>query len=170
MADFSKIFAKYKRQPREDTRPSNLIPLEIERWNKYRDLVSKRGFKALSEDKEEFINYLTGDTFPMARAYESHPLRNIKLNPTYDPATKSFPLWENIYKVAMRIGTSYDKVSVRAGLRAAIKELVTFLESIDLNYEDSKVKKFESKLQSRRKFVSYQAIITKTYLKGYPQP
>ena len=168
--NFSKLFSKYKRKQNENNLPSNLIPLEIERWELYRDLVTKRGFKTLSEDKKELLEYLVGDTFPMARAYESHPMRHVKLNPTYDYATKSFPLWENIYRIANCIGTSYEQVSVRAGLRAAIKDLIDFLKTLDLDKLDHEVKTYEKRLKGRRSAATYKAISGRRYLKNYPNP
>jgi len=170
MTNFSKVFDKYKRTKNENTLPSNLIPLEIERWEKYRELVTKRDFKTLKRDKDQFIEYLKGDTLPMSRVYESNKHRTIELNPLFDKQNRTFPLWENISIVAHHIGDSYEYTSARAGLRAAVKDLIETLKALDLNKLDREVKEFDRKLQNKRSFVTYKAIVSRRLLKHYPMP
>jgi len=120
--ELSRFFNKFRPQKGWKLIPSEMVPLEIERWETYKKLITKRSRKYLKKDKIELQKYLFGNTFPLAEVYENNPDRLIEMNPLFDKNTRTFPLWEDIKITVDSIGIDTEKGKEIPTIKTAINE------------------------------------------------
>lgn len=172
--ELSRFFDKFRPQKDWKLMPSEMVPLEIERWETYKKLITKRSRKYLKKDKKELQKYLVGNTFPLAEVYENNPDRLVELNPLFDKTTRSFPLWENIKIAVDNIGIDNEKgkeiPTIKTAINEALRNMIDKLKSLDLKALDTEVLKFDIRLKKARNAAVGQAISKKIRLLKYPQP
>lgn len=172
--DLGRFFEKYKIKEGTNLKPSEAAELEIERWETYKKLITKRSRKYLKKDKKELQKYLLGNTFPLASVYESNSNRLIEMNPLFDVQTKTFPLWEKIKIAVDCIGIDIEDgkeiPTVKTVINEGLRDMINFLGSIDWTVEDQLIEAFDKKLEILRKNAITRAITKKILLINYPGP
>ena len=172
--ELSRFFEKFRPQKDWELIPSKMVPLEIERWETYKKLITKRSRKYLKKDKAELKKYLIGNTFPLGEVYENNPDRLIELNPLFDKETKSFPLWDKIKIAVNSIGVDNEKgkeiPTIKTAINEALRNMIEKLKSLDLETLDYEISKFDFRLEKARKDAIRNAISKKILLAHYPQP
>lgn len=172
--ELSRFFEKFRPQKDWKLIPSEMIPLEIERWETYKKLITKRSRKYLKKDKSELQKYLVGNTFPLSEAYENNSNRLAELNPLFDKDTRSFPLWEKIKIAVNCIGEDNKKgkeiPTVKTAINEALRNMIEKLKSLDTSALDAEVVSFDYRLEKARKDAVRLAISKKILLPFYPQP
>jgi hypothetical protein len=153
-----KEFEKFESERNENPLPSLMIPLEIERWQKFKQEIQHRNKKQLYIDRNELLELLTGPTHPISRAYEFNPSSRIEYNPLYNRKHKSFPLWHAIYLGVYAIG--YGKTEaptyVKNAIIASTNRLIRFLQRLDFKKLDAQVIAFNIRLNAaRNKAIAY---------------
>jgi len=172
--ELSRFFDKFRPQKDWKLIPSEMVPLEIERWETYKKLITKRSRKYLKKDKTELQKYLFGNTFPLAEVYENNTDRLIEMNPLFDKGTRTFPLWENIKIAVDSIGIDTEKgkeiPTVKTAINEALRNMIDALKALDLKTLDAEVLKFDLKLKKARAAVIGIALSKKIKITQYPQP
>jgi hypothetical protein len=172
--ELSRFFEKYRSQKSWKLIPSEMVPLEIERWETYKKLITKRSRKYLKKDKIELQKYLVGNTFPLSEVYENNPNRLVELNPLFDKEARIFPLWNEIKIAVNSIGVDNEKgkeiPTVKTAINEALRNMIEKLKSLDLEALDAEVTKFDFRLEKARRDIIRMAISKKIILPHYPQP
>jgi hypothetical protein len=172
--ELSRFFEKYRPQKDWNLIPSEMLPLEIERWETYKKLITKRSRKYLKKDKTELQKFLIGNTFPLGEVYENNPDRVIELNPLFDKETKTFPLWEKIKiavdSIGIDSGPEKEIPTVKTAINEALRAMIEKLKSLDVQELDAEVAQFDYRLEKARKDAVRQAISKKVKLPYYPKP
>jgi len=172
--ELSRFFNKFRPQKGWKLIPSEMVPLEIERWETYKKLITKRSRKYLKKDKIELQKYLFGNTFPLAEVYENNPDRLIEMNPLFDKNTRTFPLWEDIKITVDSIGIDTEKgkeiPTIKTAINEALRNMIDALKSLDLKTLDAKVLKFDIELKKARAASIGWALSKKVNIMHYPMP
>jgi hypothetical protein len=172
--ELSRFFEKFRPQKDWELIPSKMIPLEIERWETYKKLITKRSRKYLKKDKNELKKFLIGNTCPLSEVYENNPNRIIELNPLFDKESRTIPLWEKIKISVDCIGidneTGKEIPTIKTAINEALRNMIEKLKSLDAEALDSEVYKFDFRLEKARKDAIRVAITKKILLTHYPQP
>ncbi len=172
--ELSRFFEKFRPQKDWKLIPSEMVPLEIERWETYKKLITKRSRKYLKKDKAELQKYLGGNTFPLGEVYENNPNRLAELNPLFDKDTKSFPYWEKIKIAVNCIGVDNEKgkeiPTIKTAINEALRNMIEALKLLDVDELDAEVSRFDYRLEKARKDAVRHVISKKILLPFYPQP
>ncbi len=172
--ELSRFFEKYRPQKDWKLIPSEMVPLEIERWETYKKLITKRSRKYLKKDKAELKKYLVGNTFPLGEVYENNLDRLVELNPLFDKETRTFPLWNNIKIAVNSIGIDNERgkeiPTIKTAINEALRNMIEKLKSLDLAALDAEINKFDFRLEKARKDAIKIAISKKILLTHYPKP
>lgn len=172
--DLSRFFEKFK--PKEGVKllPSEAAELEVERWEIYKKLITKRSKKYLKKDKKELQKYLVGNTFPLSQVFENNQDRLIELNPLFDIDTRTFPLWSNIKLAVDNIGIDLDKdkeyPTVKTAINESLRNIIDFIKSRDWEKINDEVQRFDSRLEKARKGAISHVLAKKVLLNHYPTP